>query len=90
MDNHYHLLIEIPLANLNQLMQNINIKRARENAGWSIEEIASKLKTSIENYKRIESGIAKYNREYVHSALGYLSPLEFEQKFYQNYCQEAA
>jgi len=66
------------------------IKWARENAGWRIEEIASKLKTSIENYKRIESGIAKYNREYVHSALGYLSPLEFEQKFYQNYCQEAA
>jgi len=26
----------------------------------------------------------------VHSALGYLSPVEFEQKFYQNYCQEAA
>ena len=24
MDNHYHLLIETPLANLNQLMQNIN------------------------------------------------------------------
>ena len=37
------------------------IKWARKNAGWSIEEIASKLKTSIENYKRIESGIAKYN-----------------------------
>lgn len=35
------------------------IKWARENAGWSIEEIASKLKTSIENYKRIESGIKK-------------------------------
>ena len=34
--------------------------------------------------------IEKYNREYVHSALGYLSPLEFEQKFYQNYYQEAA
>ena len=38
----------------------------------------------------IGSWIEKYNREYVHSALGYLSPLEFEQKFYQNYCQEAA
>lgn len=34
--------------------------------------------------------IEKYNHEYVHSALGYLSPLEFEQKFYQNYYQEAA
>ncbi|MDL1970519.1 MAG: integrase core domain-containing protein [Candidatus Desulfofervidaceae bacterium] len=38
----------------------------------------------------IGNWIEKYNREYVHSALGYLSPLEFEQKFYQNYCQEAA
>ncbi|MDL1971208.1 MAG: integrase core domain-containing protein, partial [Candidatus Desulfofervidaceae bacterium] len=38
----------------------------------------------------IGSWIEKYNREYVHSALGYLSPLEFEQMFYQNYCQEAA
>ena len=38
----------------------------------------------------IGSWIEKYNREYVHSALGYLSPLEFEKKFYQNYCQEAA
>jgi len=35
------------------------IKWARESAGWSIEEIASKLKTSIENYKKIESGIKK-------------------------------
>ncbi len=34
--------------------------------------------------------IEKYNREYVHSALGYLSPLAFEQKFYQNYHQEVA
>ena len=40
--------------------------------------------------------IEKYNHEYVHSALGYLSPLAleaeriFEQKFYQNYYQEAA
>ena len=33
------------------------IKWARENAGWNIEAIASKLKTSIENYKKIESGI---------------------------------
>jgi len=42
------------------------------------------------------SWIEKYNRAleaeriYVHSALGYLSPLEFEQKFYQNYYQEVA
>ena len=35
------------------------IKWARESAGWSIEEVASKLKTSIENYKKIESGIKK-------------------------------
>jgi len=35
------------------------IKWARENAGWSIEEIASKLKTSVENYKRIESGLKR-------------------------------
>ncbi len=35
------------------------IKWARESAGWSIEEIARKLKTSIENYKRIELGIKK-------------------------------
>jgi len=35
------------------------IKWVRKSAGWSIEEIASKLKTSIENYKRIESGIKK-------------------------------
>ena len=27
------------------------IKWARESAGWSIEEIAVKLKTSVENYK---------------------------------------
>jgi len=38
----------------------------------------------------IGNWVEKYNQEYVHSALGYLSPLEFEQKFYQNYCQEAA
>ncbi len=38
----------------------------------------------------IGNWIEKYNREYVHSALGYLSPLAFEQKFYQNYHQEAA
>ena len=34
--------------------------------------------------------IEKYNHEYVHLAMGYLSSLEFEQKFYQNYCQKAA
>ncbi|CAD7778088.1 HTH-like domain protein [Candidatus Methanoperedenaceae archaeon GB37] len=44
--------------------------------------------TSLTEAKEvIRDWIAKYNREYVHSALGYLSPLEFEQKFYQNYCQ---
>ena len=47
--------------------------------------------TSLTEAKEvIRDWIAKDNREYVHSALGYLSPLEFEQKFYQNYCQEAA
>jgi len=47
--------------------------------------------TSLTEAKEvIRDWIAKYNREYVHSALGYLSPLEFVQKFYQNYCQEAA
>ena len=47
--------------------------------------------TSLTEAKEvIRDWIAKYNREYVHSALGYLSPLEFKQKFYQNYCQEAA
>ena len=35
------------------------IKWARESAGWSIEEIAGKLKTSAENYKRIESGLKR-------------------------------
>ena len=35
------------------------IKWARESAGWSIEEIAGKLKTSVENYKRIESGLKR-------------------------------
>ena len=35
------------------------IRWTRESAGWSIEEIASKLKTSVENYKRIELGIKK-------------------------------
>jgi len=39
--------------------------------------------TSLTEAKEvIRDWIAKYNREYVHSALGYLSPLEFEQKFY--------
>ena len=38
----------------------------------------------------IRGWIEKYNHEYVHSALGYLSPLEFEQKFYQNYYQVVA
>jgi len=32
------------------------IKWARESAGWSIEEIAQKLKTSKDNYEKIESG----------------------------------
>lgn len=32
------------------------IKWARESAGWSIDEIAKKLKTSRENYQNIESG----------------------------------
>ena len=32
------------------------IKWARESAGWSIDEIAKKLKTSKENYQDIESG----------------------------------
>ena len=42
--------------------------------------------TSLTEAKEvIRDWIAKYNREYVHSALGYLSPLEFEKKFYQNY-----
>ena len=35
------------------------IKWARESAGWSIEEIAVKLKTSVENYKRIKSGLKR-------------------------------
>ena len=53
--------------------------------------------TSLAEAKEaIGSWIEKYNRAleaeriYVHSALGYLSPLEFEQKFYQNYYQEVA
>ena len=37
----------------------------------------------------IEQIFTSYDK-YVHSALGYLSPLEFEQKFYQNSYQEAA
>jgi len=32
------------------------IRWARESAGWNIEEIAKKLKTSIENYEKIETG----------------------------------
>ncbi|MCX7871458.1 MAG: XRE family transcriptional regulator [bacterium] len=32
------------------------IKYLRETSGWSIEEIAKKLKISIENYKEIEAG----------------------------------
>jgi Zn-dependent peptidase ImmA (M78 family)/DNA-binding XRE family transcriptional regulator len=32
------------------------IKWARESAGWSVEEISKKLKTSKENYEKIESG----------------------------------
>ena len=35
------------------------IKWVRKSAGWNIEEIASKLKTSVDNYKKIESGIKK-------------------------------
>ena len=46
---------------------------------------------SLTEAKEVIGGwIEKYNHEYVHSALGYLSPLEFEQKFYQNHYQEAA
>ena len=32
------------------------IKWARESAGWSVEEISKKLKTSKENFTKIESG----------------------------------
>ena len=32
------------------------IKWARESAGWDVEEISKKLKTSKENFKKIESG----------------------------------
>ena len=38
-------------------------------------------------------GRSRYYSEadlYMHSALDYLGPLEFEQKFYQTYCQEVA
>ena len=38
----------------------------------------------------IGNWVEKYNCEYVHSALGYLSPVEFEEKFYQTYYREAA
>jgi len=60
---------------------------------WTIKEEVIWLHefTSLTEAKEvIRDWIAKYNREYVHSALGYLSPLEFEKKFYQNCCQEAA
>jgi len=36
----------------------------------------------------IGNWVEKYNREYVHS--GYLSTVEFKQKFYQTYYQEVA
>jgi len=32
------------------------IKWARETAGWSIDEVSKRLKTSKENYQEIESG----------------------------------
>ena len=35
------------------------IKWARESAGYRIDEIANKLKTSVENYEKIEAGIKK-------------------------------
>ncbi|MEO0139478.1 MAG: XRE family transcriptional regulator [candidate division WOR-3 bacterium] len=35
------------------------IKWARETAGWSVEEIAKKLKTSVKNYENLEAGIKK-------------------------------
>ena len=61
------------------------IRTIKEEVVWLHE-----FESLAEAKKIIGSWIEKYNREYVHSALGYLSPLEFERKFYQNYYHEAA
>jgi len=66
------------------ILKNLGILYSAKNDGMHEFTGLTEAKEVIGNW------VEKYNQEYVHSALGYLSPLEFEQKFYQNYCQEAA
>ncbi|WP_022852715.1 integrase core domain-containing protein, partial [Thermodesulfatator atlanticus] len=50
----------------------------------------SEFRNLIEAKDRIGDWIRRYNREYVHSALSYMSPEKFEARYYEGRYREAA
>ena len=60
------------------------MRTIKEEVIW-LHEFASLLEAK----EVIGEWIEKYNREYVHSSLDYLSPVEFEEKYYQEYKEVA-
>ena len=50
----------------------------------------SEFRSLKEAKEQIEKWVDSYNREYVHSTLGYMSPREFESEYYRERYREAA